>query len=140
MTHTLARDHGTHWQRVIVFCAVAAGAAVLFFFDPARYGWYPSCPFHAWTGLACPGCGATRALHQLLHGHLLAALRLNALVALALPVAAAICLVHFLRTGQARPRLAGVIHPAWIWIVLGIVVGFGIVRNLPVPPFNQLTP
>jgi hypothetical protein len=119
---------------------MAAVCVVLFVFDPARYGWYPACPFHAFTGLACPGCGATRALHQLLHGHLQAALRLNALAVLALPVAAVVCVADFLRSGTARPSLLASINPAWMWISLGIVVGFGIVRNLPVPPFNQLTP
>jgi hypothetical protein len=52
-------------------------AALLFFFPPAQYHFYPQCPIHQYFHLDCPGCGATRALAALLHGHLLEALRLN---------------------------------------------------------------
>jgi hypothetical protein len=124
----------------MMFCGIAAVGAVLFVFDPARYAWYPACPLHSFTGLSCPGCGTTRALHQLLHGHFLAALRLNALAVLALPVAAVVCVIDFLRSGSARRPLLASLNPAWMWISLGMIVAFGIVRNLPVPPFNQLTP
>ena len=55
---------------VVVLVAAALGSgAVLFFFDPAKHGFYPVCVFHALTGWNCPGCGATRAAYQLLHGH-----------------------------------------------------------------------
>ena len=37
------------------------------------------------TGLACPGCGSLRALHQLTHGHFGEALRLNPMLVMALP-------------------------------------------------------
>lgn len=37
------------------------------------------CPFHWLTGIPCPGCGGTRAAIQLLHGNLLAALKINPL-------------------------------------------------------------
>ena len=39
----------------------------------------PICPFKAVTGLDCPGCGGTRAAHQLFTGHLGAAADLNVL-------------------------------------------------------------
>ena len=35
------------------------------------------CPSKLFYGLPCPGCGTTRATLQLLHGNLLAAVRLN---------------------------------------------------------------
>ncbi len=38
-----------------------------------------SCPFHEVTGLLCPGCGGTRSLTALLHGHPLLALHENPL-------------------------------------------------------------
>ena len=106
-------------KRTAILSAAIAGLAIIFLFDPAQYGFYPRCPFHALTGLQCPGCGSTRALHELAHGHLATAMRLNALSALALPAMA---------LGFAfRRRLA---RPEWIWILLTVTVAFGVVRNV----------
>ena len=53
--------------------------------DPHIEGRYPVCPVRFLTGLACPGCGSLRALHDLLHGNWSAAWRLNPLAMLLLP-------------------------------------------------------
>ena len=50
--------------------AAAAGLAYVWAFDPAKGGVFIPCPFHRLTGRWCPGCGMTRALHDLLHGDL----------------------------------------------------------------------
>lgn len=119
--------------------AVVAGAvATLFFLDPARHGFYPICLFHRLTGLDCPGCGGLRAVHQLTHGHLVTAFRLNALVVLAVPVAGGIggrWLWWRLR-GQPAPPLA--LRPAWVWWLLAGLLVFGVVRNLVPPPLGGL--
>src|SRR6059036_559562 len=70
----------------ILLAVLAAG--VLFCFDPSHYPFYPVCFFHKSTGLLCPGCGSLRAMHQLLHGHVAAAMHFNALLVLSLPIAA----------------------------------------------------
>jgi hypothetical protein len=57
--------------------AVGAAAALLFFYDPASTPFYPPCPLRALTGLLCPLCGGLRAIHALLHGHVLDAVALN---------------------------------------------------------------
>ena len=44
--------------------------------NPTSGGFVP-CPFHAITGLWCPGCGMTRALHHLLHGDVAGAVSSN---------------------------------------------------------------
>src|SRR5437899_5204354 len=76
---------------VFLFSAVGVGVAViLYFFNPSQFGFYPSCMFRRVTGLLCPGCGSLRAAHELLHGHLGTALRLNALFVLGLPAGAGI--------------------------------------------------
>src|ERR1700691_5225571 len=69
---------------VVLAATMLGSGAVLFFFNPSTHGFYPICLFHRLTGLNCPGCGGTRAAYQLLHGHLLPALRDNALFILAL--------------------------------------------------------
>ena len=123
----------------IAFFALA-GAVVLYVFDPATSRLYPPCTFHMLTGLYCPGCGAGRAMHQLLHGNLLRALDLNPLLVLALPLVvyegfAQVMLWLFNR----RPRrLFGGRLSAWA--VLVVILVYWVVRNIPVYPFNLLAP
>lgn len=69
----------------LLLAGLAIGAVVLYLFPPDRYAFYPVCPIHQYTGLLCPGCGATRAFAALLHGHVAEALRLNALVLVVFP-------------------------------------------------------
>ena len=47
-----------------------------------KSGFFPGCPFRLLTGFTCPGCGTTRALHQILHGHFDTAFTLNPLLLL----------------------------------------------------------
>ena len=110
--------------------AFGAVAALLFAFDPARAGVFPVCPFHQVTGLWCPGCGTTRALHQLLHGNVAAAFRFNALSMALLPVAG-----YLIVRGDAST-----LKPGWIWLLLVAIVTFGVLRNIPVYPFTLLAP
>jgi hypothetical protein len=119
----------------VVWFLIAGAAAYLFLFDPATSAGYLSCPFRALTGLQCPGCGAQRALHQLLHGHPIAALELNPLVMLCLPFLT-YGLLWFTKgelTGRQPVRI--VVAPKYEWIVLGLVICFWIVRNTPLYPF-----
>lgn len=73
------------WCLAAVLSMAGGSLLILFLFDPAHYHFYPTCYFHLLTGFYCPGCGALRAMHQMLHGNLAAAFRLNLLVVLALP-------------------------------------------------------
>jgi Protein of unknown function (DUF2752) len=111
----------------LALTAVGLVAAV----DPNEPGHYPTCPFLAVTGQLCPGCGSLRAVHAMTHGDLAAALGLNLLTVLAvLPLA-----VIWLR--WARRRWAGIsrtdLAPAPVlWMLLVVVLAFGLLRNLPV--------
>lgn len=142
----------TLWQRALSRLAsipkpvwlagLGAGGvlAVLFFLDPARHALYPACTFRRWTGWNCPGCGGLRATHQLLHGHVLEALRLNALaVALWLGVAAWVLGRLWRWWRPAPPRLQPV-RPLWFWLALVALLVFGVARNLPFAPFRWLSP
>jgi hypothetical protein len=122
--------------------ALAAGTALaLRWRDPHLPGSWPPCPFRALTGLPCPGCGGLRALDDLGHGQLGAALGSNALAVLlvvALAVAWAVSakgLLRERRTARAaspgpRPRVL-VLSGTGRQAVVAIVVVFGLLRLLP---------
>ena len=123
-----------------VFALVAGVAGVvLFCFDPRQYHFYPVCFFHATTGLLCPGCGALRAMHQLLHGHLVAAFRFNPMLVVSLPILAWLAARYAWQRGRKEPASLG-IRPLWLWLGLGVVLVVSVMRNLPGAPFAMLRP
>ena len=123
---------------VVMLVAAALGSgAVLFFFDPAKHGFYPFCLFHSLTGLNCPGCGATRAAYQLLHGHLLRALHDNALFVLLLVALAAQGAWLAMKKIRNQPA-AFIVSPKALWALLVIMLVFTGLRNLPA--FAWLSP
>jgi hypothetical protein len=108
---------------------VTAGLAVLYTFPPSQYSFYPRCPIYSTTHLLCPGCGATRALYELLHLNLRGALHYNALVTLLLPLALVWCAVEWYRASrQRRPMELRLPHEAWAALLLGAAL-FTIARN-----------
>ena len=125
------------WGVVAALAAVLGSGAVLFFFDPSRHGFYPVCVFHELTGWNCPGCGATRAAYQLLHGHLLLALRDNALFVLTLAALAGWGGWQLVRKTRNRPISFRVpARVGWGFLILALV--FTVLRNLP--DFAWLSP
>ena len=113
-----------------------AGCLVLRVVDPS--GGPTICPFKAWTGLDCPGCGATRAAYQLLNGHVLAAMDLNVVFVLAVPLILW-WLGTWLVAALGGPTLPGLRpSPMVLRVAVVVLVVFGIVRNLPVAPLSWL--
>ena len=112
---------------------------VLFCFDPRRYHFSPTCVLHQTTGLLCAGCGSLRALHQLLHGHLVTAFRFNPLLVIALPFAGWFGARWVWRKAKDQPSSPG-FRPLWLWGLLVILIGFTLLRNLPGLPLAMLPP
>ena len=73
-----------------------AGLAVVYACPPGQHSFYPPCLIKTLTGLNCPGCGSTRALHALLHLRFSEALALNPLFTCSAPALLAL-LVRYLR-------------------------------------------
>ena len=103
----------------VFISAAVVGAVILYRFDPTVARFYPHCVFHDLTGLQCPGCGTTRALHHLLHGDVAGAFRLNAMLFVAVPFGA---------VATVWRRVA--IHPVTGWTALAVTVGWWVFRNL----------
>lgn len=94
--------------------------------------WTPSddgptlCPIRLCTGVACPGCGLTRATSRLLHGDLSGALGYHPLVLLAVvEIAAAVVLWRLVQLGRVTLNvtllnvvlIANGVLLAGVWVV-----------------------
>lgn len=124
----------------VLLLLVAGAVFILFRFNPAQHSFYPTCIFYRVTGLYCPGCGAQRSLHALLHGELLAALHFNPLFILALPFLLFAGGRFLWRQMTGKPLAPIFIRPFWISLLAGVVIAFGILRNIPCVPFTYLAP
>lgn len=121
-------------SRAPLLAAVLAivGIALVAVVDPHEPGRYPPCPWHALTGLWCPGCGGLRAMHDLATGNPLAAVGSNALAVALIPV------VALLWWGWLRQRWrAGTGGPPTLSLratlaLAAVALIFTVVRNLPV--------
>ena len=125
----------TLWTASAVIGTLMAGILfVLYRFDPVTHSFYPVCLLHQTTGLLCPGCGSLRALHQLLHGNIVQAFRFNPLLMVALPVLIWWGVFSMVKRRHEPLPLSSV----WLWLLLGVALGFTIWRNLPGRPFAAL--
>ena len=126
----MASDQKASWPRwILLVPLILIGLASV----PFVKGMLPPCLFHEVTGWHCPGCGATRATEALVEFRWFEALRNNAFWSLAIIVG-----VPFIILSAARERFPGVSwlglfrwRLGFLWLLLGAVVTFAIVRNFP---------
>lgn len=126
---------------VLGFLAIAIAAFTLRERGPGNVPWLPPCLLHRATGLHCPGCGMTRATHAALHGEWACAFRFNPLGMVLLPFVAVGIAFQVEGWVRARPaRWQPHLGAYGGWVILAVVVGFWILRNLPGWPFSLLAP
>jgi len=118
---------------VVALATVAA--VVLYLVDPSQHALTPPCAFRTFTGLACPGCGLTRAAHALLHGDVAQAFSLNPWGFVSGPLLAGFLAAPSLTDRAASERLRRVL--AWSGALL--TLAFWIWRNTPTYPFANVT-
>lgn len=130
------RDRTKDVCRAAVPPAIVALATILLLrFPPIQFSFYSRCPIHELFHLQCPGCGATRAVAALLHGHFTEAMHFNALVTLLLPFAAAYGILCYCRLIQRKPLRWPQPPPAVTYAALGVATVFTVLRNLPLHSF-----
>jgi len=113
--------------RLVVGTAAVLAAALTYIglVDPHNPdSFFPVCPFRLLTGWNCPGCGGLRMVHDVLHGHLVAAIADNVFLLVGMPLLAGWAL---LRHHRGKPPLT---IPAAVAVVSTLVV-WTVVRNLP---------
>jgi hypothetical protein len=130
------RAEGTARRLVLPLATVTAlGAATLAVAlrDPHVRGSWGLCPSAA-LGFDCPGCGGLRAVHDLAHGHLVAAASSNLYLVAALPLAVAV-LTHWVLTAWRGPDrtwspLTPLTTPVVV-VALTALAAFTVLRNVP---------
>lgn len=126
---------------------VAAGAVLialpvvlLYRNGPGGLG-FPGCLFHELTGYVCPGCGMTRATYAALHGDLVAALRFNCFGVLLFPVALLGIGLELCGWLRGKPLPVSLRFGRGVmWGLIGAVLAFWVLRNIPQWPFTLLAP
>ena len=142
-----AKSAGHKAGRIFVLTVVpvlaALGFLYIYNFNPAvKTNPFLACPLNAATGLYCPGCGNTRALHALVHLDWLGMLNYNPLFPFVFAVLTWLLAGEYLHLLLGRrilwlPKRVPVI----LIILFGLVVAvFTILRNVPVYPFTILAP
>ena len=127
--HRLLRD--AHLRA----CSVAALA--LPFLPPDGISGLQLCPFHAWTGLPCPGCGLTRCGSHLLHGHFARAVDYHPFGLVIIPLLFILGILGVL-PWRWRERIRGALVPGAVhirrifWLSAGVFAAFGLLRSIGV--------
>jgi hypothetical protein len=123
---------------IITFFGIA-GLIFLYIFPAGENDFYPQCMTNEWLGLYCPGCGTGRALSCLIRGDIASAFRLNPLLVMGLPLAVYYyvgCVLECfsIRLPYSKPNKHSVLA------IIVLIVFYGVLRNIPIWPFNLLMP
>jgi hypothetical protein len=129
----MTADRWRAWASRAVLSLGAVGGVGFSIFayanDPFKEQLFPPCVVFASTGLLCPGCGGTRAVHSLLHGDLIGSLDSNPLVLGALLSVGAIA-VGASRLSSRAPRASSwVMNLALVPLFLTLIYS-GAIRNI----------
>jgi Protein of unknown function (DUF2752) len=108
-----------------------AAVAFVAFVDPHVSGRYPPCPWHAVTGLWCPGCGGLRATHDLAHGDLTAAVASNVLVVILIPAIALMWSRWVVQRWRGDVAAVPSLSARTLVLVGVVALIFTVARNLP---------
>ena len=116
--------------------AVGAAAALtplaLRLRDPHVSGSWGLCPTKMLTSLDCPMCGALRAVNNLTHLDIGAALSSNVVLVLAIPLILALWGRRLLACWRGGEAMRPVAIPTWLWAGgLLVLSAFTLLRNLP---------
>lgn len=89
------------------------------------------CVWLSLTGTTCPACGMQRAAHELVHGHLLAALRYNYFFLISVPYAVAVVLATWYNWHHSLDRLrAWCFHRYTLWAYVSLYFLWWVGRNV----------
>ncbi len=119
------------WSRAALAILAGAALATLYLFTVERTGFMPRCLFKQLTGWSCPGCGSQRALHAITEGKFMEALGYNYMLPFTIAFVA-LCGMHWILPDNLRIEKAyrKLTSPASLYVILGIVATWTILRNI----------
>lgn len=133
-------------KKVLLILSVLGLSAVLlgiylYFHSPFNKNIYPRCIFRILFKLYCPGCGATRATYELLHGNIILAFRYNPLYILSIPFMIYLVLLLIDININDKPLLPALnLNKYAVISIFVIIFGYWILRNINLYPFTLLAP
>ena len=130
--------NGNRMLSAVGAAALAAGVFSVAYFNPTTAGFFPACPFHAMTGLNCPGCGLTRGFHALFRGDVFGALHYNLLIPFFAFFFGYLLISLVLYAVKGRGLSFQIFRPWMIYGFLVLTLVFAVARNLPFYPFDLL--
>jgi len=112
--------------------AAALATLALRLRDPHESGSWGLCPTKALTSLDCPMCGALRAVNDLTHLDVGAALSSNLVLVLAIPVILVLWVRRLRACWRGGDAMRPLTIPTWLWAGgLAVLAAFTLLRNLP---------
>ena len=122
---------------IVLLLSLLGGIVYAIFFKITGIG--IPCPIHELFHLNCPGCGISRMIFSILEFNFYQAFRYNPLLFILLPFAIVLSIDAIKAYIDDRETKIFSKIPLWCWIILlVIVIGYGIIRN--VEPFTFLSP
>ena len=102
-----------------------------YFVNPLMSNFPIKCPWQVLTGTQCPACGSQRALHALVHGHWLEALRYNYFFVISIPYALIAILVSWYNFNHCFDKLKQLaFHRYTLYAYVVLFFAWWIVRNI----------
>lgn len=116
---------------VLVLFLLLLGICILYYCDPIQYKVMPKCPTKTLIGLSCPGCGIQRAMHEILHGNMIEAIKYNYYLLISGPYALLFCLVWMMPKSAFSQHIKTVIENKYVVnSFVGSFIVWFIVRNV----------
>ena len=88
------------------------------------------CLFSTFLGIYCPGCGGTRAIEALFHGHFIKALWYHPLVPYAAMIYGGFMISHALNRLGIKKVKSWKFHNWYLYVAVGIIAVNFILKNL----------
>lgn len=118
-------------KNIIIFLVVTLLLLFIIFVNPFTSAFAPKCIFRLLTGYDCPACGIQRAIHTLINGDLVTALRYNYFLLISIPYFIAIAITTFWKADLIVKMGYYVQHPKVVRAILVLIIIWWIVRNIP---------